>query len=600
MILNRYRLRRKLFFALLFFLFIPSSLFAVETTLSQGLSLHGELKYPAGFSNFDYVNPLAPKGGILRQAAIGTYDTFNDFILKGVSAAGAGMIYDTLMASAEDEPFSQYGLIAERVELAIDRTFVIFHVNHKARFNDGQPVTAEDVVFTFNLLLEQGQPMYKRYYADVTGVEALDQSRVKFTFKDGNNAELPLIVGQLVVLPRHFWQDKEFNKAGLDLPLGSGPYRIKSFIPGKSVTYERVADYWAADLPVNKGRYNFDTLIYDYYRDATVALEAFKAGEYDFRHENVSKNWATLYNGPQFADGRIIKKEIVHEIPQGVQGFVFNTRRSQFADRRVREALIYAFDFEWSNKNLFYDQYKRSGSYFSNSEMAATGPPSPAEIELLKPFTEQLPVEVFKDSYHLPTTDGHGNIRNNLRRAVALLKSAGWIIKDKKLVDSSAQPFVFEILLTSPAFERIVLPFKRNLARLGIETKVRVVDTAQYLNRVREFDFDMVVWSFGQSNSPGNEQRYYWHSSVVDIPGSRNLAGINDPVVDALVEKIIHASDRPSLVTRVRALDRVLQWGFYVLPHWHISTFRIAYWSKFAQPRLVPKYGLGLMTWWVK
>ena len=600
MILNRYRLRRKLFFALLFFLFIPSSLFAVETTLSHGLSLHGELKYPAGFSHFDYVNPEAPKGGTLRQAAIGTYDTFNDFILKGVSAAGAGMIYDTLMASAEDEPFSQYGLIAERVELAKDRTFVIFHINPKARFNDNQPVTAEDVVFTFNLLLEQGQPMYKRYYADVTGVEALDQSRVKFTFKDGNNAELPLIVGQLVVLPRHFWQDKEFNEAGLDLPLGSGPYRIKSFIPGKSVTYERVADYWAADLPVNKGRYNFDTLIYDYYRDATVALEAFKAGEYDFRHENVSKNWATLYNGPQFTDGRIIKKEIVHEIPQGIQGFVFNTRRPLFVDRRVREALIYAFDFEWSNKNLFYGQYKRSNSYFSNSEMAATGPPSPAEIELLKPFTKQLPAEVFKDSYHLPTTDGRGNIRNNLRRAAALLKSAGWIIKDKKLVDSSAQPFVFEILLTSPAFERIVLPFKRNLARLGIETKVRVVDTAQFLNRVREFDFDMVVWSFGQSNSPGNEQRYYWHSSVVDIPGSRNLAGINDPVVDALVEKIIHASDRPSLVTRVRALDRVLQWGFYVLPHWHISTFRIAYWSKFAQPELVPKYGLGLMTWWVK
>ncbi len=600
MILNRYSLLPKLFFALLFSLFIPSYLSAVETTLSHGLSLHGELKYPVGFSNFDYVNPEAPKGGTLRQAAIGTFDTFNDFILKGVSAAGVGMIYDTLMASAEDEPFSQYGLIAERVELATDRTFVIFHLNPKARFHDGQPVTAEDVVFTFNLLLEQGQPMYKRYYADVRGVEALDQNRVKFTFKDGNNAELPLIVGQLVVLPRHFWQDKNFNEAGLDLPLGSGPYRINSFVSGKSVTYERVADYWAAELPVNKGRYNFDTLIYDYYRDATVALEAFKAGEYDFRHENVSKNWATLYNGPQFADGRIVKKELVHEIPQGIQGFVFNTRRSQFTDRRVREALIYAFDFEWSNKNLFYNQYKRSGSYFSNSEMAATGPPSPVEIELLKPFADQLPVEVFEDSYHLPTTDGRGNIRNNLRHAAALLKSAGWTIKDKKLVEKGGKPFVFEILLTSPAFERIVLPFKRNLARLGIETKVRVVDTAQYLNRVREFDFDMVVWSFGQSNSPGNEQRYYWHSSVADIPGSRNLAGIKDPVVDALVEKIILAPDRRSLVARVRALDRVLQWGFYVLPHWHISTFRIAYWNKFAQPQVVPKYGLGLMTWWVK
>lgn len=596
--LNYYRTGRKLFLILLLSLVIPFSSFATETTLSHGLDLYGELKYPAAFTHFDYVNPKAPKGGTLRQAAIGTYDTFNDFILKGVAAAGIGMIYDTLMAAAEDEPFSQYGLLAEKVELAQDRTFVIFHLNPKARFHDGHPVTSEDVVFTFNLLLEQGQPMFKRYYADVTGVEALDQSRVKFTFKDGNNAELPLIVGQLAVLPSHFWKGKEFNRAGLDLPLGSGPYRIKSFVPGKSVTYARVSDYWAADLPVNKGRYNFDTLVYDYYRDATVALEAFKAGEYDFRHENVSKNWATLYNGPQFDDGRIIKKEIAHEIPQGIQGFVFNTRRQQFKDRRVREALIYAFDFEWSNKNLFYDQYKRSNSYFSNSEMAATGPPSPAEMEILKPFAAQLPAEVFKDSYHLPTTDGRGNNRDNLRRAAALLKSAGWIIKDKKLIAKSGQPFVFEILLTSPAFERIVLPFKKNLDRLGIETKVRVVDTAQYLNRVREFDFDMVVWSFAQSNSPGNEQRYYWHSSVADIPGSRNLAGIKDPVVDALVEELIHAPDRSSLLTRVRALDRVLQWGFYVIPHWYISTFRIAYWSKLAQPQIVPKYGLGLMTWW--
>ncbi|MBN2810028.1 MAG: ABC transporter substrate-binding protein [Deltaproteobacteria bacterium] len=597
---QRNRHGRRFLLTLFIFIMFPLSALATETVLSYGLDLYGELKYPAGFKHFDYVNPKAPKGGTLRQAAIGTFDTFNDFILKGIAAEGIGMIYDTLMAAAEDEPFSQYGLLAEKVELAVDRTFVIFHLNPRARFNDGQPVTAADVVFTFNLLLEQGQPMYKRYYADVVGVEALDSLRVKFIFKDGNNAELPLIVGQLVVLPQHFWQGKDFNQAGLDLPLGSGPYRIKSFISGKSVTYERVADYWAADLPVNKGRYNFDTLVYDYYRDATVALEAFKAGEYDFRHENVSKNWATLYNGPQFTDGRIIKKEIPHAIPQGMQGFVFNTRRALFADSRVREALIYAFDFEWSNKNLFYDQYKRSESYFSNSELAAAGPPSAAEKALLEPFRRQLPAAVFTDSYHLPQTDGLGNNRQNLRQAAALLRSAGWRIKDKKLVDGSGRPFNFEILLTSPAFERIVLPFKKNLDRLGIETQVRVVDTAQYLNRIREFDFDMVVWTFGQSLSPGNEQRYYWHSSVADVAGSRNLAGIKDPVVDALVEEIIHAGDRQSLVTRVRALDRVLQWGFYVIPHWHISTFRIAYWDKFAQPAQAPQYGLGLMTWWNK
>ncbi len=579
---------------------VPVTARSIESTPRYGLALHGDLKYSLSFSHFDYVNPEAPKGGTLRQAAIGTFDTFNDFILKGVSAAGAGMIYDTLMAKSEDEPFSEYGLIAEKVAVAADRASVVFYINPKARFHDGHKITAADVVFTFNLLLQKGQPMYKRYYADVTGVEALDESRVKFTFKDGSNAELPLIVGQLVVLPRHFWLDKEFDHADLAVPLGNGAYRIKSFVAGKSITYERVADYWAADLPVNKGRNNFDNLVFDYYRDATVALEAFKSGEYDFRLENVSKNWATLYKGPQFTDNRIIKKEILHKIPQGIQGFVFNTRRAFFSDRKVREALIYAFDFEWSNKNLFYGQYKRSNSYFSNSELAAAGPPSPAEIELLEPFKDQLPAGVFKDSYHLPTTDGRGNNRQNLRRAAALLKSAGWIIKDKKLVDEAGNPFRFEILLTAPAFERIVLPYKKNLARLGIDIDVRVVDTAQYLNRIRKFDFDMVVWSFGQSLSPGNEQRYYWHSEVVDIPGSRNLAGIKSPVVDALVEKIIHARDRKTLITCTRALDRVLQWGFYVMPHWHISTFRIAYWNKFAQPAVQPEFGLGLMTWWAE
>ncbi len=565
-----------------------------------GLSLYGELKYPADFTHFDYVNPQAPKGGTLRRAAIGTFDTFNDFILKGVSAAGTGLIYDSLMAKSEDEPFSQYGLIAEKVKVAEDKASVIFYLNPKARFHDGRKITADDVVFTFNLLISEGQPMYKRYYSEVTGVKALSKEQVEFTFKDGSNGELPLIVGEMVVLPRHFWQDKKFAHADLTVPLGSGPYRVKSFKPGKSITYERVPDYWAADLPVNRGRNNFDTLTFDYYRDATVALEAFKAGEYDFRLENVSKNWATLYKGPQFRDGRIIKKEIPHAIPQGMQGFVFNTRRELFRDRRVREALIYAFDFEWSNKNLFYGQYKRTESYFSNSELAAVGPPSPAEIAILKPFADQLPAEVFKDSYHLPTTDGRGNNRQNLRRAAALLKSAGWVIKQKKLVDKNGRPFHMEILLTAPAFERIVLPYRKNLARLGIITDVRVVDTAQYLNRVRKFDFDMVVWNFAQSLSPGNEQRYYWTSEVADIPGSRNLAGIKDPVVDALVEKVIHAQDRKTLVDCTRALDRVLQWGFYVMPHWHINTFRIAYWNKFAQPDILPKYGLGLMTWWAK
>ena len=568
--------------------------------LRHGLDLYDQLKYRPDFTHFDYVNPDAPKRGTLRRAAIGTFDTFNDFIIKGVSAAGIGLVYDTLMASAEDEPFSEYGLIAEKVELPEDRTWVIFHLNPKARFHDGQPVTADDVVYTFNLLLKKGQPMYRRYYAEVTGVEALDSRRVKFSFKNGSNSELPLIVGQLVVLPKHFWEKHDFSKADLTIPLGSGPYRVKSFKPGNRVVYERVRDYWGKDLPVNKGRYNFDTISYDYYRDTTVSLEAFKAGEYDFRMEYVAKNWATLYTGPPFADGRIIKKEIPHKIPQGMQGFVYNTRRPIFKDRRVREALIYAFDFEWSNKNLFYGQYTRTSSYFSNSDLAAKGPPSPAELKLLKPFADRLPPGVFKDSYHLPTTDGRGDIRANLRRAARLLREAGWTIKNRRLVNAEGKPFTFEILLNQPAFERVVLPFKKNLARLGIEARIRLVDTAQYLNRIRQFDFDMVVWNFGQSLSPGNEQRYYWGSAAADTPGSRNLAGVKDPVVDALIEKIVHARTRQELVVAVKALDRVLQWGFYVLPHWHLSSFRIAYWDKFLQPEIHPLYGLGLMTWWCK
>ncbi len=573
---------------------------AAETVTTHGLDLYGQLKYAPDFTHFDYADPAAPKGGTLRRAAIGTFDTFNDFIIKGVSAAGIGMIYDTLMAPAEDEPFSQYGLLAEKVELAADRTFVIFHLNPAACFHDGARVTADDVVFTYNLLLEKGQPMFRRYYAEVTGVKALDRQRVKFTFENGENRELPLIVGQLVVLPRHFWEKHDFSKADLTIPLGSGPYRVKSFRPGKAVVYERVKDYWGRDLPVNKGRYNFDIISFDYYRDATVSLEAFKAGEYDFRMEYIAKNWATLYQGPPFRDGRIIKKEIPHRIPQGMQGFVYNTRREIFRDRRVREALIYAFDFEWSNKNLFYGQYKRTESYFSNSELAAIGPPSPEEIAILKPFADRLPAGVFRDSYHLPKTDGRGNIRGNLRKAAALLREAGWVVKKRKLVNRAGRQFSFEILLNNPAFERVVLPFKKNLARLGIETRIRVVDTAQYLNRIRQFDFDMVVWNFGQSLSPGNEQRYYWGSAAADTPGSRNLAGIKDPVIDALIDKVVHARTRQELVNRVRALDRVLQWGFYVLPHWHISTFRIAYWNKFEQPETHPLYGLGLMTWWAR
>lgn len=570
----------------------------VQTT--HGLAMSGPPKYPASFKHFDYVNPDAPKGGAVREADIGTFDSFNPFISKGVSAAGLGLIYDSLTEHSADEPFTQYGLVAEKIEVPKDRSWVIFYLNPKAAFHDGRPITAEDVVFTFNLLMTKGSPLYHKYYADVTGVEALGERKVKFTFKNASNPELALIIGQLQVLPKHYWQNRDFSKSGLDIPLGSGPYRIESFKPGHYVVYRRVENYWAKDLPVNRGRYNFDQIRYDYYRDNVVALEAFKAGEYDFRPENTAKAWATDYTGPAFERGWIVKEEIRHQNPQGMQGFFYNTRRPLFADRRVREALGYAFDFEWSNRNLFFGQYKRTTSFFANSELASSGPPSAEELKVLEPFKGQLPEEVFTKAFQPPVTDGSGNLRVNLLKADELLREAGWVVKNRQRVnEKNGQPFEFEILLDSPAFERIVLPFKQNLARLGIEARVRVVDITQYTNRVRTFDFDMVVGVAPESLSPGNEQRNFWDSKSADIPGSRNLAGIKNPAIDALVELIVSAPDRQSLITRTRALDRALLWGFYVIPQWHLSHYRIAYWNKFSRPAAPPKYDLGFDTWWV-
>jgi len=566
----------------------------------HGLAMNGQPKYPAGFKHFDYVNPEAPKGGLVRQEAIGAFDSFNPFIAKGVSADGLGLIYDTLTEHSADEPFTQYGLVAEKIEIPQDRSWVIFDLNPKAVFHDGHPITAEDVVFTFNLLMTQGSPLYRKYWADVVKVEALGGRKVKFTFRNANNAELPLIIGQMQVLPKHYWQNRDFTKTELNPPLGSGPYRIEDFKPGHFVTYGRVDSYWAKDLPVSRGRYNFAQIRYDYYRDNVVALEAFKAGEYDFRQENTAKAWAKEYTGPALERGLIVKEEIRHQNPQGMQAFFYNTRRPVFADRRVREALGYAFDFEWSNRNLFYGQYTRSTSFFSNSELASSGPPSAEELKVLAPFRGQLPQEVFTQAYQPPATDGSGNIRANLLTADKLLREAGWEIKDRRRVsEKTGQPLAFEILLFNPAFERIVLPFKQNLARLGVEAGVRVVDISQYTNRVRTFDFDMIVGGIGQSLSPGNEQRNYWSSTAADLQGSQNYAGIKNPAIDALIDLVISAPDRQSLIIRTRALDRALLWGFYVIPQWHLSYYRIAYWNKFSRPKITPKYALGFDTWWV-
>ncbi|MEH6648476.1 MAG: extracellular solute-binding protein [Motiliproteus sp.] len=566
----------------------------------HALAMHGETKYPAGFSHFDYSNPDAPKGGNVRLWALGTFDSFNPFIIKGTSADGLGKLYDSLMARAEDEPFSQYGLLAESIELPQDRSWVTFHIQPQATFSDGMPVTSDDVIYSFKLLREQGNPFYRAYYADILSIEALSDKSVKFTFKPSENRELPLIVGEVSILPKHYWQQRDFSKPSLEIPVGSGPYRIKSFDAGRALTFERRTDYWGAELAVNKGRYNFASIRYDYYRDSTVALEAFKAGEYDFRQETSSKNWATSYTGPMFDSGKVIKQQIEHSNPTGMQAFIMNSRQPRFSDRRVRQALAYAFDFEWTNKNIFYNAYTRTHSYFSNSEMAANELPTPAELKILEPVRDQLPPEVFSEVYRAPSTDGSGNIRGQLRQGLRLLKQAGWNLKDGVLVDSNGAPFEFEILLVQKEMERVVAPFLRNLQRLGINAKIRLIDVSQYINRIRSFDYDMMVYGYGQSNSPGNEQREFWHSSMASVEGSRNLMGVNDPAVDYLIDQVIAAPDREQLVLRTRALDRALQWNHYLIPHFHISSHRVAYWDKFSLPKIQPKYSLGFDNWWIK
>lgn len=595
-------------FALLPALVLTPLQAAEETKAVHALAMHGTPKYPADFEHFEYADPNAKKGGRLRLAAVSSsgFDSLNPYIIKGVPAAGLTLLghsyfYDSLTLHANDEAFTQYGLIAERMQMPEDRSWVIFHINPKARFQDNHPIRAEDVLFTFELLTSKGHPLYAAYYHDVVKSEALDDLTVKFTFRNGENKELPLIMGQLPVLPKHYWQAREFNQSSLEVPVGSGAYRIKSVDPGRSIIYERVKDYWAADLGVNRGRYNFDEISYDYYRDGNVALEALKSDEFDLRVETTAKTWHSAYTGPQFDDRRLRKEEIAHENPTGMQGFVYNTRRSQFKDPLVRQALAYAFDFEWTNKQIFYSSYSRTQSYFSNSELASNGLPSPEEIAILEPFRDQLPEEVFTKTYQAPATKGDGNIRSNLRKALQLLKQAGWEPQNNQLTNlQTGETMQFEFMLVVPEFKRVVLPFKKNLERLGIQVDIRLVDPQQYVNRLNNFDFDMIVGSIGQSSSPGNEQRDFWHSSEAERPGSRNWMGIKNPVVDHLINLIINAPSREALVHRTRALDRVLLWGHYVIPQHHLRVYRVAHWDRFERPEISPKFSLGLDNWWFK
>lgn len=581
---------------LLLVLLLGVALPATAAESFHALAMNGQPKYGPDFTHFDYAFPDAPKGGTVRLAAIGTFDSFNPFIVKGNSADGLGLLFDTLTEQSLDEPFTEYGLLADRIVLAPDRSFMTFHLREEARFHDGSPVTAADVAFTFRTLVELGNPHYAQYYADVERIDVVDAQTVTFVFKANSSQELPLILGQLPVLSEASWQGRDFSASGLDVPMGSGPYRIGEFKAGQRLTFVRDPGYWGRDLPVNRGRHNFDTIIYDYYRDLTVTLEAFKAGEYDFRQEYNSKQWATGYTGPAVNAGMIRTESVPHKLSQGMQAFVFNTRRAIFADPLVRQALNFAFDFEWSNKNLFYGQYARSTSFFSNSDMASSGPPSEEERAILEPLG--LPAEVYMQEISLPVTDGSGNIRENLRTAADLLRRAGWSVEGGKLV-KDGQPFVFEMLLVQPDFERVVLPFQRNLARLGITMSVRMVDTSQYLERLRGFDFDMIVSSFPQSLSPGNEQRSFWHSASADMPGSRNYCGIKNPAIDTLVDLVIAAPDRDALILRCKALDRALLWGWYVIPHWHSTYWRVAFWDKFGRPEKLADYGLDFQSWWI-
>ena len=568
---------------------------------AHALSMFDDVKYGPDFEHFDYADPNAPTGGEIRLAALGTFDSLNPFILKGNAAAGSSLIYDSLLTGSLDEPFTEYGRLVESVDMPADRSWVAFTLRGEARWHDGRPVTVDDVIWTVETLTTKGHPFYRHYYADIAGVSQTGPRTVRFDFGDTVNRELPLIVGQIQVLPKHWWEGRDFETTTLEPPLGSGPYRIAAVEPGRSITLERVPGYWGRDLPVNRGQNNIDVIRYDYYRDATVAVEAFKAGEFDFRSENNSKEWGTAYDLPDVANGRMIRELIDHEIPTGMQAFWFNTRRAKFADRRVRRALAHAFDFEWSNANLFYGQYTRTKSFFSNTELASSGLPEGQELAILERWRDRTPVEVFSRAYGPPSTDGSGSIRRNLRTAKKMLQEAGWVVRDGALTHAgTGEAMEIEFLLVAPAFERIVGPVVKNMERLGIAARIRLVDPAQYQNRINEFDFDIVVSTRGQSLSPGNEQRNYWTTASADVPGSGNLAGIRDPVVDELVDLLIEAPDRDALVAATRALDRVLLWSHYVIPQWHIRSFRLVYWNKFGRPAIRPKYGLGFpATWWI-
>src|SRR6516164_7106984 len=581
---------------------------AAEPAWRHALSLFGDVKYPADFKRFDYVNPDAPKGGAARMMSIGTFDNFNFAVsgIKGNIAPAVMMIHQTLMERSQDEVATEYGLLAEAASHPDDFSWVVYRLRKEARWHDGVSVTPEDVIFSIETL-KKLSPFYASYYRHVVKTETAGEREIKFTFDSPGNRELPTIVGEMPILPKHWWEGKDeqgrkrdVSATTLEKPLGSGPYRIKDFVAGRSVTLERVKDFWAANLPVQIGQNNFDELRFEFFRDNVVALEAFKADQADWINENSAKQWATAYDFPAVAEKRVIKEEFPINDSGRMQAFAFNLRRDQFRDARVRRAFNFAYDFEEMNKQLFYGQYQRIKSYFDGTELASSGLPEGQELKILGTVRDKVPPEVFTTPYANPVGGNPEAVRGNLREAARLLKEAGFEVRDKRLVDAAGKPLTVEILVQDPASERIALFYKPSLERIGISVSIRVVDDAQYQNRLRSFDFDMIIDGWAQSLSPGNEQREFWGSQAADAPGSRNTVGIKNPALDALIDQVIFAKDREGLVAATRALDRVLLWNFYVVPQFTYPYSRYARWDRFSHAEPLPKYARsGLPSlWW--
>lgn len=601
--LRRRRMRKffqKIFHLIVFAVFLNPAMSHADDLPPpvHALAMHGAPKYAADFKHLDYANPDAPQGGTLHQAVIGHFDTLNNHIIQGRAAMGLTLTQDSLMARVWDEPFTLYGLVAETIQIPEDRSYIIFNLSPKARFHDGRPMTPDDVIFSYESYRKYGHPVRRRVYGMVEKVTKLDEDSIRFDFGDGHDAETALILALMPVLPKHYWmsESRDISKTTLTPPLGSGPYKITHADPGRSITYKKVPDYWARDLPVNAGHYNFDTVIHSYYRDDDIAFEAFKSGNYNLRRESDIGKWTTGYNFPAVQDGRILARAIPHERPERVRSLVFNTRRPVFADHRVRQALSLMFDFDWLNKNLFYGAFKRIDSFFPNSELAARNLPEGAELAALREYKDDLPPELFTNPY---TTNDDRDRRSNMRKALKLLDEAGWHVIDQKLLrKEDGAPFSFEILLQTQEEKKIALAFAQSLERLGITANLRQVESAQYQGRLESFDYDMVFFTWFNSLSPGNEQVNYWGSAAADMNGSRNYPGVKNPAIDALAKSIAQAPDREALVVQTRALDRALLWGYYTIPLYYLGKDLMAHDAHLSSSPNVPTYGTVIETWW--